>query len=153
MARSSDIVRLVIAVALPPVAIAALAGATLSAIVFCLEYTCNAVGFAYGALMGAVVGVAFGIPTAALIGLPAHHLLLRAGKTRAIFYALAGAVIGAPAAMLVGAVSSPGAFEAPLGAWATMSVIGLVIGALTAVCFWFIRRPDRIVANPARAAP
>jgi hypothetical protein len=75
------------------------------------------------------------LPTAAIIGVPAHVMLMRMGRTRRAPYVLAGILTG----LLLG-VSFSG-FQ-PDG-WIAI-LVGMCAGAGGGLGFWLIARPDRL---------
>ncbi|HEV2082945.1 MAG TPA: hypothetical protein VGR32_10920 [Brevundimonas sp.] len=75
------------------------------------------------------------LPTAAVIGLPAHTALSRAGRTRRAPYVLAGVMAG----LIIGVVFS--GFRAD--GWVAL-LVGMCAGAGGGLGFWLIARPDRL---------
>jgi hypothetical protein len=147
MARDNWL-RLLSALLAPPVVVSA-AGALAFALAgpCSVRPACTADTLAMVAAWGGLFGLLFGGPAAVLLGLPAHHFLLRMGKKHALFYALAGAIVGLPTAIAIFLWSS----GLPMGAggWLVALAIGALIGALSALLFWLIRRPDRdALPNP-----
>jgi hypothetical protein len=98
-------------------------------------------GFIQLVAMGAMGGAAFGLIPAFVLGLPAHLLLLRIGRTSRTAYALAGAGIG-----LIVFAGIQVIFAMPVLAvfvvYAVMAFVP-VAGVIGALIFWAIRRPDR----------
>ena len=75
------------------------------------------------------------LPTAAIIGVPAHGALVRAGRTRRAPYVLAGVLTG----LVLGVCFS--GFR-PDG-WIAI-LVGMCAGAGGGLGFWLIARPDRL---------
>jgi hypothetical protein len=86
---------------------------------------------------------------ASTLGLAWHVLALDRAWTKALQYVVAGAALGAciPGAFVVTALVY--ALFAPLERFSSMDatlaliVAGAILGGLTALIFWLIRRPDR----------
>ena len=95
-----------------------------------------ATGFMLGALIGWPVMLAF--------GLPAHALLLRKTSAKIGWYALAGGAIGAAAGALrlIQTLSS-----VRPDAYLLYIAVGAVSGAMAAIVFWWLRRPDKDAAQ------
>jgi len=96
-------------------------------------------------------GALLGVPAMVLFGLPIHSILLAFGYRSAWHYSLMGALAG----MVVGAIVLLWLSDAPAETtnWAPSFALGSFTGALSALTFWLVRRPDRDAANPARPAP
>jgi hypothetical protein len=93
---------------------------------------------------GFMLGGVIGWPVMLAFGLPAHALLLRKTSAAIGWYALTGAVIGAAAGgiRLLQTLSGvrPDAYLLHFG-------IGAVTGAMAAIVFWWLRRPDKDAAE------
>jgi hypothetical protein len=145
-------VRLVVAVLVAPVVTSVLliTGGTL--LTGCLGYGClvDTIGAIMG--IGVMAGVLIGVPATVIGGLPAHRFLIQTRRTHAGFYVLAGGLVGLPTAIAAVVFTSPGALTMSLGGWGFACAFCAVAGALSALLFWFIRRPDRDAANPVTRA-
>lgn len=75
-----------------------------------------------------------GLVIAAVLGLPAHMMLSRMGRTRRAPYVLAGLLAGLVAGLIFSGLRPDG--------WQTL-LIGLAAGAAGGLGFWLIARPDR----------
>ncbi len=78
----------------------------------------------------------YGAVATAVLGLPAHALLVHMRRTGIVAYAAAGLIAGA----LVSAL-----FSSPRDLW--VFIPGLVAGVLGATAFWLVARPDRLAAG------
>jgi hypothetical protein len=96
------------------------------------------------------VAIFIGIVGTIIIGLPAHALLVAMGWTRWWSYAIAGGLgggtlLGAIAsafAALLGAPELPAPCEVPIIGIVVLTASFVVVGTLTALFCWLIRRPD-----------
>ena len=87
---------------------------------------------------GFMLGGVIGWPLMLAFGLPVHAVLLRKTSATIGWYALSGAVIGAAAGgarLLQTSAFGPDAYLLHFG-------LGATAGALAAVVFWWLRRPD-----------
>lgn len=98
-------------------------------------------GLTYGALTG--------WPVTLTVGLIAHAFLLRRTHATVIWYIGVGAIAGAGAGLVR---ALPEASTTDAMALMSIAAIGLVIGTLSGLTFWMIRRPDRD-AGKAAAQP
>lgn len=144
--------RLLIALLVAPMLASILAAAGITIFSGCFGYGCAVNTVVASVMFGAMFGFFIGIPAAVLGGLPAHHMLVMARRTHALFYVGAGALIGLPAAVAAVAFASRGSMTMAPSAWLLSLVIGAAAGAAAAYMFWLIRRPDRLAANPATRA-
>jgi hypothetical protein len=145
--------RLLAGLVLAPLGASAAAAMTLAAITICPSYGCSLEIFTFAGLVGVTYGAVVGVPTALLAGLPVHHLLSITGRTHVLPYVLAGGLIGLPAAVFGLAILSRGSLNMSAEGWAFASALGASTGAISALVFWLIRRPDRDGANPDTATP
>ncbi|MGE0596500.1 MAG: hypothetical protein AB7P07_09040 [Hyphomonadaceae bacterium] len=96
-------------------------------------------------------GILVGWPTMLLAGLPTHGWLLQSHRSAAPIYAAAGAAVGLLPAMILGLLLLQG--RGTMETWLVLTGVGLVTGAVSAVLFWLIRRPDRDAPNPPTSPP
>lgn len=104
------------------------------------EVATSLVGFGFtGAAMGAVLGW----PAMVMAGLPAHHCLVRKGRTGGLTYSLFGVPVGTITMLVYFAAT--GSWRHPRGlpaAWPLL-LAGPLAGSIAAGLFWLIRRPDK----------
>ncbi len=86
------------------------------------------------------IAAEFALLVALVLGIPAHALLRRAGKTSLRFYLMAGVVLSG---VVTGLFVSLGFKEFP----GVLEVAGLALafGLVGTLTFWLIARPDRAV--------
>lgn len=106
--------------------------------------------------VGLTYGFAIGLPVTVTLGLSAHALLMRLGRRGWSAYGAVGALGGYGVFLLMATgarlmnqdIAAGASLAAPDLLWSVYHRIGLYAGALTALCFWLIRRPDHLAANP-----
>lgn len=140
-------VRLVVAVLVAPVVTSVLVITGLVLLSGCVGFGCTSGTIVSTMGMGAMFGVLIGIPAAVFGGLPSHHILMRTRRTHPGFYALAGALVGVPTAIAGVVFMSRGAIMLSIGGWGIAFAFCALAGAVSALLFWLIRRPDRDAAN------
>jgi hypothetical protein len=120
--------------------LAALTCASLSLMVFDLSSTTSPL---HQALNWILLTIVWANGVTAVVGLPWHALAYSQGWRQSWAYWPAGALAGA---IIPTALTLPFglAYEAAL-----YIVYASLIGGLTGILFWFIRRPDRDPPNPA----
>ncbi len=147
-------IRLLAALVLAPLGASATVAMSLAAITICPRYGCNLEILTFAGLAGVTYGAVVGVPTVVLAGLPVHHILSIIGRTHVLPYVLAGGLIGLPAAVFGLAILSRGSLNMSAEGWAFACALGAITGAMSALVFWLIRRPDRDVrANPPTSTP
>lgn len=89
--------------------------------------------------VGAMLGLVYGAPSTAVIGLPAHAALVFFRRTRLAYYAALGLASCFLNLVIV-------AFSMRIGAAQFFAVLptALIAGPLAGAIFWLIRRPDQI---------
>ncbi len=92
---------------------------------------------------GFMLGGVIGWPVMLALGLPAHAVLLRKTSAGIGWYSLAGGVIGAAAGGLRLLQTSGVRFDA----YPLYFGLGAVTGAMAAIVFWWLRRPDKDAAQ------
>jgi LytS/YehU family sensor histidine kinase len=96
------------------------------------------------AVAGLMVGGLLGWPVMLVIGLPMHAALIRKTTAKAWHYAVAGLAAGLIAGLLRFAMERGGARMNDL---IVLLAIGGVAGAIAALVFWSVRRPDKDAAE------
>jgi uncharacterized membrane protein YfcA len=91
----------------------------------------------------ATMNTILSLAIASTLGLAWHAFAMRRHWTGLAFYLAPAAIVG----VLGGLMASSGSSPFRMGAY------GALLGALTALFAWLIRRPDRDAPNPDRAAP
>jgi uncharacterized membrane protein YfcA len=91
----------------------------------------------------ATMNTILSLAIASTLGLAWHAFATRRNWTGLAFYLAPAAIVG----VLGGLMASSGTSQLWMGAY------GALLGALTALFAWLIRRPDRDTPNPDRAAP
>lgn len=92
---------------------------------------------------GLMMGGVLGWPLMMLLGLPVHAVLLHTTTARAWHYVAAGLAAGIGAGFLRYARER----DATTDDFVTLLSIGGAAGALAALIFWLVRRPDRDTAE------
>lgn len=145
MTRASSILRVAKAIALGSAAASAIT--TLGLAIFNLS---SASAYSYDAPLAYLAWLALSFlvtsAVAATLGLGWHILCQRIGLTSVHAYWIAGAMVGAV----------PGAlWLLPSGSFLIAAIIpyGAVLGGLTGLFAWLIRRPDRDATNPTTSSP
>jgi hypothetical protein len=93
---------------------------------------------------GFMLGGLLGWPVMLALGLPMHAALIRKTTAKAWHYALAGLAAGLIAGLLRYAMERG---EATVNDLTALLSIGGVAGAVAALVFWFVRRPDKDAAE------
>jgi LytS/YehU family sensor histidine kinase len=93
---------------------------------------------------GFMLGGLLGWPVMLALGLPMHAALIRKTTAKAWHYALAGLAAGLIAGLLRYAMERG---EATVNDLTALLSIGGVAGAVAALVFWFVRRPDKDAAG------
>lgn len=124
----------------------------LSLLAMCPGQSCDVVLLSQVALAGAFGGLIVGIPAMLLFGMPAHAWLWSTGRKKIWHYAIAGVLVGVLTSGAIAAlyVSPFGSGDLP---FPRLAIIGSGTGAVSAVVFWLIRRPDRDEPNPPTPTP
>jgi hypothetical protein len=90
----------------------------------------------------ATMNTILSLAIASTLGLVWHAVAMRRNWTGLTFYLAPAAIVGVLGGLMASSGSSP--------LW--MSAYGALLGVLTALFAWLIRRPDRDAPNPGRAA-
>ena len=94
-----------------------------------------------------LVTAALGYPAMILLGLPVHFLLARLRRRGVGGYLLGGTLIGVGVAVanLLPAIRdqvSAGFVRESLPSWIAFATVAAILGAISALTFWVIARPD-----------
>jgi hypothetical protein len=145
MDDGSRSVRLPAAIFAAPMFAAVMCAMALGVVTTCPGEYCQPGTIGLAAVFGTAAGLGIGVPVMLVIGLPVHALLRWARWDSVRAYALAGALPGAVGAKALLLHLGP---TQPEGV-AVLYLIGAATGVLSAVLFWWIRRPDLDPPNPA----
>ena len=91
----------------------------------------------------ATMNTILSLAIASTLGLAWHAFAMRRHWTGLAFYLAPAAIVGVLGGLMASSGSSP--------LW--MGAYGALLGTLTALFAWLIRRPDRDAPNPDRASP
>jgi uncharacterized membrane protein YfcA len=94
-------------------------------------------------MLYATVNAVLSLAIASTLGLAWHAFAMRRHWTGLAFYLAPAAIVGVLGGLMASSGSSP--------FW--MGAYGALLGTLTALFAWLIRRPDRDAPNPDRATP
>lgn len=107
--------------------------------------------FVFGALVAWGASL-FTVPAILILLVPLHRLAIRLGRVRGRDYAVAGALVGMCvylAVQLAGRIKLLG-LEFPGQMAIPALVIAPLLGAVAALGFWVVTRPDKARAEPRR---
>jgi hypothetical protein len=108
----------------------------------------------YAFLFGPIMGAIYGWPAMAVVGIPAHHWLVKQGRTQLWWY-LAASILAGFFTLIVAAVmnvASAGKLMDP-ASLIQQSPLHFGTALLAAAIFWLIRRPDQIQRLDGAAEP